>query len=78
MLNKINISPNRQKLIGYLVFTVVTFAVFWQVNQYDFVNIDDTYYVTENFHIKWNHTGRISLGIQHKTCRFLAPCGVAV
>ena len=41
MLNKINISPDRQKLIVYLVLTVVTLAVFWQVNQYDFVNFDD-------------------------------------
>ena len=52
MLNKINISPDRQKLIVYLVLTVVTFAVFWQVNQYDFINFDDSMYVTENRHIQ--------------------------
>jgi len=52
MLNKINIGPDRQKLIVYLALIVVTLITFWQVNQYDFVNIDDTYYVTENFHIK--------------------------
>ena len=52
MLNKININPDRQKLIVYLVLTVVTFAVFWQVNQYDFVNLDDSLYVTGNFHIQ--------------------------
>jgi Tfp pilus assembly protein PilF len=51
MLNKINISPDRQKLIVYLVLTVVTLAVFWQVNQYDFV-FDDSAYVTENSHIQ--------------------------
>jgi protein O-mannosyl-transferase len=52
MLNKINISPNRQKLIVYIVLTVVTLAVFWQVNQYDFINLDDSAYVTENSHIQ--------------------------
>jgi len=39
MLNKINISPDRQKLLVYLVLTFVTFAVFWQVNQYDFIKV---------------------------------------
>jgi Tfp pilus assembly protein PilF len=48
MLNKINISPERQKQIVYIFLTVVTLAVFWQVNQYDFVNIDDYIYVTDN------------------------------
>jgi Flp pilus assembly protein TadD len=52
MLNKIKISPDRQKLIVYLVLAVVTFAVFWQVNQYDFINFDDNVYVTENSHIQ--------------------------
>jgi len=37
MLNKINISPDKQKLIVYLILTAVTLAVFWQVNQYDFI-----------------------------------------
>ena len=48
MLNKINVSPNEQKLIVYLVLTVVTLAVFWQVNQFDFINFDDDIYVTQN------------------------------
>ena len=52
MLNKINISPDRQKLIVYIVLTVVTLAIFWQVNQYDFINFDDNIYVTENSHIQ--------------------------
>ena len=52
MLNKINISPGRQKLIVYIVLTVVTLAVFWQVNQYDFVYFDDGVYVTNNIHIQ--------------------------
>ena len=52
MLNKINISPGRQKLIVYIFLTVVTLAVFWQVNQYDFVYFDDGVYVTNNSHIQ--------------------------
>jgi tetratricopeptide (TPR) repeat protein len=52
MLNKINISPEKQKLIIYIILILATLAVFWQVNQYDFVNLDDHVYVTENSHIK--------------------------
>ena len=52
MLNKLNINPRKQKLIVYIALTVVTLAVFWQVNQYDFINIDDNVYVTENSHIQ--------------------------
>jgi Tfp pilus assembly protein PilF len=52
MLNKINISPDKQKLIVYLILTAVTLAVFWQVNQYDFINYDDNAYVTENSFIQ--------------------------
>ena len=51
MLNKMNISSQRQKLIVYIALTVVTFAVFWQVNQFDFV-YDDIAYVTQNSHIQ--------------------------
>src|SRR5271157_1381080 len=52
MFNKINISPDKQKLIIYIVLTVITFAVFWQVNQYGFVNFDDPVYVIYNSHIQ--------------------------
>jgi len=52
MLNKTNISPNKQRLIIYIALTVVTLAVFWQVNQYDFINLDDFMYVTKNLHIQ--------------------------
>ena len=50
MLNQINISPPKQKLIVYIVLILATLAVFWQVNQYDFIDIpggDDNTYVTE-------------------------------
>jgi tetratricopeptide (TPR) repeat protein len=51
MLNKINISTGKQILIVYITLAVVTLAVFWQVNQYDFV-FDDFVYVTANSHIQ--------------------------
>jgi Tfp pilus assembly protein PilF len=51
MLNKINISSREQILIIYIVLATITLAVFWQVNQYDFV-YDDVVYITENSHIK--------------------------
>ena len=31
---------------------LATLAVFWQVNQCDFINIDDEVYVTENLHVR--------------------------
>jgi len=52
MFNKINISSQRKILIVYVILTVVTLAVFWQVNQYGFVNFDDYVYVIENDHIQ--------------------------
>ena len=52
LLNKINISPEKQKLIIYIVLILATLAVFWQVNQYSFVNFDDHVYVTQNIHIQ--------------------------
>jgi len=52
MLNQTIFSPQRQKLILYIALIVVTLAVYWQVNHYDFVNFDDNVYVTENHHIQ--------------------------
>jgi hypothetical protein len=52
MLNKIHISSEKQKLIIYIILILATLAVFWQVNQYDFVNLDDQIYVTENDNIQ--------------------------
>ena len=51
MLNKINISPQKKNLIVNIVLAVVTLAVYWQVNQYDFI-IEDNVYVIENSHIQ--------------------------
>ena len=54
MLKKINISLDNQTkiLIVYIALTIVTLAVFWQVNLYDFINLDDQVYVTQNSHIR--------------------------
>jgi protein O-mannosyl-transferase len=52
MSYKINISPGRQKLIVYIVLAIVTFAVYWQVNQFDLINFDDDVYITQNSHIR--------------------------
>ena len=55
MLNKINVSTKEQALIAYVLLAMITLAVFWQVNQYDFV-FDDTVYVTENIYIRYGVT----------------------
>ncbi len=52
MLNNINISSKKQNFIVCIFLTVATFAVFWQVSQYDFINFDDPIYVTENSHVQ--------------------------
>ena len=52
MLNKININPKKQILIIYVILTIVTLTVFWQVHHYDFINFDDDVYVTQNSHIQ--------------------------
>jgi tetratricopeptide (TPR) repeat protein len=52
MLNKINISYSKQKLIVCIVLILATLAVYWQVNQYDFVDSEDNDYVTANIHIQ--------------------------
>jgi tetratricopeptide (TPR) repeat protein len=56
MLSKININSKKQILIVYIVLIVITLVVFWQVNQYNFINVDDDVYVTENSHIHFGIT----------------------
>jgi Flp pilus assembly protein TadD len=52
MLNKINISFKKQNLIVYIFLVIVTIAVYWQVNQHNFINCDDPVYVTDNLHVQ--------------------------
>jgi hypothetical protein len=56
MLSKINISPDRQKLIVYVVLVAVTLAVYCQVNQFDFINIDDPVFISDTNHIQSGFT----------------------
>jgi len=50
------ISPERKILIIYIFLIVTTFAVFWQVNQYDFIHFDDNVYVRQNPQIQTGFT----------------------
>jgi Flp pilus assembly protein TadD len=43
---------NKQILIIYLFLTAALLMVFWQVNHCDFVNYDDTLYVTKNNYVQ--------------------------
>jgi tetratricopeptide (TPR) repeat protein len=52
---------SKQKLIIYIFLTLATFAVYWQVNQFEFINLDDQVYVTENNHIQ---SGILTNGIR--------------
>lgn len=52
MFNQLNISPGKQKLFVYIILVLITLSVFWQVNQFDFINLDDNIYITDNSHIQ--------------------------
>jgi hypothetical protein len=47
-----NISPSQKKLIVCLLLFLATLAVFWQVKNHDFINLDDEQYVTQNPNVK--------------------------
>jgi tetratricopeptide (TPR) repeat protein len=47
-----DLSPSQKKLIVCLLLFLVTLAVFWQVKNSDFVNLDDEQYVTQNPHVR--------------------------
>jgi len=48
MFNKTVITPQKQKLIVYIFLAMITFAGYWQVHQFEFINFDDNVYVSEN------------------------------
>jgi len=56
MFNKINITESKKKLIVFMLLTTVTFAVYCQVNGFDFINYDDTVYVTDNSYVQSGFT----------------------
>jgi tetratricopeptide (TPR) repeat protein len=56
MLNKPAITNERLKLIVYIVLALLTLAVYRQVNQFEFINLDDNIYVTENSYLQSGST----------------------
>ena len=71
MLNRLNINSGKQKLIVYIILTLATLAVFWQVNRYDFVKYDDHIYVTENIIIQSGITQeRVSWALSANSKRY--------
>jgi len=52
MLNEQSTHKNKKILIINILLIVFTLTVYWQVNQFDFINIDDNVYVTENLNVK--------------------------
>ncbi len=52
MSDKTHINFPTTKIIIYIVLAIATTMVYWQVNQYNFVNIDDDIYVTANSHVQ--------------------------
>jgi len=38
----------KNKLAIYTILAIITFAAFWQVDQFEFINFDDNVYVSEN------------------------------
>ena len=52
MINKINISSRTQILSIYIILIAATLAIFWQLNQFDFITLDDPVYVTLNRNIQ--------------------------
>ena len=74
MTNNINISADTKKLIISIVLIITTVAVFWQVNQFDFVNIDDQYYVIENHNIQSGVTFKgLSWAFNIRSAEFWQP-----
>jgi tetratricopeptide (TPR) repeat protein len=47
-----NALSRRVELLICLAFIAATFAVYWQVQTHDFLNYDDTLYVTKNRHVQ--------------------------
>jgi protein O-mannosyl-transferase len=52
MSNKINATSPKQIFIVCIILTLATLAVFWQVNHYYFISLDDYVYVKDNSHIQ--------------------------
>jgi protein O-mannosyl-transferase len=47
----VNLSESSRKILVCLVLSIVILAIFWQVRNHDFVNLDDKMYILENRHV---------------------------
>jgi tetratricopeptide (TPR) repeat protein len=47
----VNLPETSRKILICLVLSILTLAAFWQVKNYDFVNLDDKMYILENRHV---------------------------
>jgi Flp pilus assembly protein TadD len=56
MLNKFKVMQNKKRLTVYLFLIFSCAAVYGQVSQFDFVNLDDNLYVVENIGIQYGIT----------------------
>ncbi len=52
MSSSLDTNHSKHKIVICIVLALLTFAVYWQVNQYDFTTLDDDIYVTENGHVQ--------------------------
>ncbi|MBN1470919.1 MAG: tetratricopeptide repeat protein [Syntrophaceae bacterium] len=52
MSNSLKKNHSKQKIVIYIVLALLTFAVYWQVDQFGFTTLDDDIYVTENGHVQ--------------------------
>ena len=50
MRDNINMQPHRLQLMVCLFLIMATIVVYWQVRNHEFVNFDDSEYITENRH----------------------------
>jgi len=48
MFNQSSFTPQRQRLMIYIILAAVTAAVYRQVHHFEFINFDDVIYITEN------------------------------
>jgi len=79
MLNKRNINLNKRIVIVYIVLALAILAVFWQVHQFDFVNLDDDRYVTQNAYVQSGITlNGLCWAFQHNLCPILASLDMAI
>ena len=48
----LNLSKKKIGFVLYIILAAITIAVYWQVQEFDFINYDDPAYITENSHIQ--------------------------